>query len=878
MRALKRLLARMGNFAARRRGDARLREEMEEHLAMQTEENLRAGMSSAEARRQARLKFGAVEAVREQYHAEEGLPFLESLLQDLRFSLRQLRRSPGFTLVVVLTMTLGIGATTAVFTLVYSTLLRSLPYPQADRIVAIHDTRISGQSTGGLMSVPRYFDVLARNRSFASMGFFFFDQSTMVAGNRLPVAVQAAGTNAAFWDVLGARPILGRTFNAHDDQTKMPQTVVLSYRGWQKLFGRDPGVLHEHITLDGVAATIIGVMPPGVDAPSGIDMWHAAQFSASGWNYRGEGVRFINVFARLRPGVTAAMAQSDLNRIGAQLQGQYAQTDGMWRFTSESLRNDRYGALRPALLALQLAAALLLLIACINVASLLLSRGTARQREIAVRRALGASARRIARQFLTESLVLATISGIAGLAAAGALVRGAAAKLPGRLSVPGTIEMHWPVAALAAAVSMLAGIAFGVAPAVESRRVALNTAMKRGEARLGGSGHGLRSALVAAQAGLSLVLLVGAALLGESLWNLVKQPLGFVPEHVLTFSVKLPWDAENAAITSFYDAVQRRLEALPGVLAVGQISALPTKDWHLRSNFDADWLPRIPNQPAINAEDRSIAGNFLSAMLVPLLQGRSFTDADTRLRQPPVLVNQALAQRFLPGGNPIGRHLLAGGESHEIVGVIANIRGTAGSLSNPVGPEVYWPADSPGASAQGRYFVVRTRSMPATLVNSIREQVHAVDPLQAIGDVATMDELLDKSVAQPRLNMAVVAAFAGIALLLACVGIYGVVAFSAAQRTQEIGVRMALGATRGQIAGLFVRRAMMPAIAGLAVGTGLALAASHLLRSQLYGVRADDPRIYALSVAALLIPVLVAAMGPALRAARTNPMDALRID
>jgi putative ABC transport system permease protein len=878
MRALQRILKRTRNFAGSRRGDTRLREEMEAHLAMEAEENVRAGMSPMEARRQARLKFGAVEAVREQYHAEEGLPLLESLVQDTRFSLRQLRRSPGFTLTVVLTLTLGIGATTAIFTLVYATLLRSLPYPAADRIVAIHDTRISGQSTGGLMSVPRYFDLLARNRSFASMGFFFFDQSSMIAGNRLPMAVQAAGTNAAFWNVLGTRPMLGRTFDARDDQPKMPETVVLSYSGWQKLFGGNPGVLHEPITLDGAAATIVGVMPPGVDAPSGIDMWHTAQFASSGWNYRGEGVRFINVFARLRPGVTTAMAESDLNRIGVQLQGEYPQTDGVWRFTSESLRNDRYGALRPALVALQMAAAILLLIACINVANLLLSRGTARQREVAVRRALGASAGRIARQFLTESVVLAMIGGATGLAAAWVLVHGAAAKLPGRLSVPGTVEMRWQVAALAAAVSMLTGIAFGFVPAVESGKVELNRAMKRGEARMGGSGHRLRGALVAAQAGLSLVLLVGAALLGESLWQLVRTPLGFEPDHLLTFSVKLPWDAQNAAITNFYDAVQRRIEALPGVVAVGQISALPTRDWHLRSSFDADWLPRIPSQPAINAEDRSIAGNFLGAMRVALLQGRTFTDADTRLPQSPVLVNQALAQRFLPGGSPIGRHLLAGGESHEIVGVIANVRGTAGSLSNPVGPEVYWPADSPGASAQGRSFVVRTEVPPATLVHSIREQVHAVDPRQAIGDVATMDELLDKSVAQPRLNMAVVAAFAGIALLLACVGIYGVVAYFVAQRTQEIGVRIALGATRNQIAWLFLRRAMVPAIAGVAAGTGLALAAGRLLSSQLYGVQVDDPRIYAASAAVLLVPVLVAAMGPALRAAKMNPMDALRIE
>jgi putative ABC transport system permease protein len=871
----------VSRFAAmfrRRALDRETEEELRSHLEMAAEENRRRGMSAEEARRKAMRDFGGVTQVRETVRMREGVPFLENLRRDVAYALRQMRKSPGFAAVVVLTLALGIGATTAIFTLVYSTLLRALPFPQDQRIIAIHDTRMQGQSTGGLVSGPRYWDVRARNRSFESMGFFYFGQGTLIAGTKLPVSVRKARTNAGFFEVLGVRALLGRTYDAHDDQPHMPETVVLSYAAWQKLFDGDPGVINRQVTLDQNAVTIVGVMPPSFDSPSGAELWHSAEFDeADESGDRGEGSRFINVFARLRTGVTLAMAQGDLARIGEQLRREHPDTDGMWQFRSETLREDRYGAMRPTLLVLTIASALLLVIACINVANLLLSRATARQREVALRRALGASTGRVTMQFLTESLVLGVAGGGVGVAAAFALVRGVAAKLPGRLGLPGTVAMSWPVVCVALLIAVGTGIAFGIAPAMENRRMELNTAMKRGEARLGGGGHRLRSALVAVQVGLSLILLVGATLLAESLWHLLKNPMGFEPEHLLTFSIKLPWGTKDAVVRNFYANVQERMEALPGVTAVGQTDAPPATDFHLRSNFDADWLPRIANQPAINAEDRNIGGNFLGAMGTPLLAGRALTAGDSMVKNIPVLVNQELVLEYLPGGNPLGRHLLVEGTPHEIVGVIANLRGTAGSIANAPGPEVYWPADGSGGVTQ-RFFVVRSRVNPDQLVRAVREQVAAVDPNQVIANVGTMDELLDKAVAQPRLNMAVVASFAGIALVLACVGIYGVVAFFVAQRTQEIGVRMALGSTRGAIALLFVKRAVVPAGVGLVVGTGVSLGVTQLLRSQLYGVRADDPLVYAVSIAALVVPVVMATLRPALVAASVNPVEALRAE
>ena len=803
---------------------------------------------------------------------------LECLAQDTRFSLRQMRRSPGFTFMVVLTMALGIAATTTMFTVVYSTLLRSLPYPQSERIVAIHDTRIAGRSAGGLMTGPRFYDIEARNRSFSSLAFFYFDESTLIAGKKLPIYVNAAGVNAGFWDVFDTAPMLGRVLNARDDVPHAPQTVVLSYPGWQRLFGGDPNVIGEQVTLDQQAATIVGVMPRDFSAPGGVDFWRAAQFGPNNWgNYRGDGLRDTNVFGRLRLGVTLAQAQADLDRIGEQLRREYPSSDGAWRFTSETLREYRYGQVQSALVVLLIASALLLLIACINVANLLLSRATTRQREVALRRALGASGRRVAFQLLVESVLLALAGGGTGILLAFVLTRIAATSLPGILGRPGTIHMDGVVIGVALLISVATGIVFGVVPVLETRKVQLHSALKQGETRLGGSsGNWLRSVLVGVQVGLSLVLLVGASLLAESLWNLMKQPLGFEPEHLLTVRVVLPLNTRPEAVRNFYNDVQQRIENLPGVEAAGQISSPPMTDFHVRGSFDADWLPQVANQPAISAENRNIAGNLLVAMGTPLLAGRAFTAADQVSTVPPVLVNEALVREFLPKGNPIGHHLLLNGQAHEIVGVVADVRGVSGAIAAEPGPAVYWPANANGG--WHRYFLVRTKVPPEQLAKSIREQVYQADPRQSVGGIETMDQLLGDAVAQPRLNAAVFASFAGIALLLACVGIYGVVSYLAAQRTQEIGVRMALGATRGDITRLFVRRAMVPAAIGLATGTVVSLAANRLLRSQLYGVQPDDLRLYLACLLVLLAPLLVATLRPAIRAGKTEPMEALRAE
>jgi putative ABC transport system permease protein len=524
------------------------------------------------------------------------------------------------------------------------------------------------------------------------------------------------------------------------------------------------------------------------------------------------------------------------------------------------------------------ASGFVLLVACINVANLLLARAAVREREVALRRALGASERRIRLQFLTEGALLATSGGIAGLGLTFLLVRTMAAKLPGRLGSNGIVQMNWPIVGFAFGLAVACGIVFGLAPAIRNRDAALNIGLKQGGMQPSGEAVGWgRNIFVSIQVALSLVLLVGATLLGESLWKLVKSPLGFVPERVLTFRLVLPWGARPDVARNFYADVQQRLEALPGVIAVGQTSALPTEDWHLRATFDADWLPQTDHHDAVNAEIRSISGDFLGALATPLLSGRELTAGDGISKPQRVMVNRTFAQQYLPGGNIIGRHLADATGPLEIVGVISDVRGTGGSIAGKVGPEVYFSTDGIHPVTR-RSFVVRSQVPPEQLIQSVREQVHQVDPQQAVADVAMMDELLDKAVAQPRFNTALIVVFAVLTLLLACVGIYGVAAWVVAKRFREIGVRMALGATRGQILLLFLSRALKASIVGIIAGIAAAFPLTYFLRSQLYGVTAGNPWVYAVSIPVLLLPVLIATLRPALQAASINPVEALRTE
>lgn len=564
-----------------RKRDADLKRELQSDLELEEEEQREKGLLQAEARYAARRGFGNVTLLREQAHEAWGWAPIERLAQDFRYAWRQLRKSSGFTSAVIATLMLGIGATTAIFTIVDSALLRSLPYPEADRIVRVQDLRTQGLSAAGLMKVPRFFDLQARNRSFENVAFFYFDNATVIAGARTPIAIRGVGANAQFWQVFQGTPLLGRIFGERDDKPNAPDVAVLSYKGWQQIFQGDPHVVGSQVTMNQKTTTIIGVMPQQFNVPNEIDLWHPAKFVPGKWTWRGAGSGFLNVFGLLRPDVSMQAAQSDLTRIGEQLQHEYPDSDGIWQFGRRSFRDDLYGELRPALIVLWVASVFLLLMACINLTNLLLTRAVAREHEVALRRALGASEGRIRLQFLTESTLLALIGGSAGLGLAWVLIRLAVSRLPGRLGTPGTVQMDAAVVWFAFGVTVASGIVSGLAPALRRIGDVPNLSLKqRDQHPVGASTGWMRTVYISIQVGLSLVLLVGASLLGKSLWSLIKSPLGFTPDHLLTFEINLPWSADHNVIRNFFLNTQRRIEALPGVTAVGQIDALPSVDWH----------------------------------------------------------------------------------------------------------------------------------------------------------------------------------------------------------------------------------------------------------------------------------------------------------
>jgi len=869
------LLRKLALLLDRNRFRSELDEEMAFHRAEAEQNLIASGMSPKAARRAAKRQFGNVARLREESH--EAVAFrIETVWQDLRYALRQMLRAPGFTLAVILTLALGVGANTAIFSVVQATLLRPLPYPDAERIVAIKDERTEGPSPGGLMSVPRFFDIAERTQSFEKLTTFYFDKPSMIDGAHAPENLSGVGIIGPFWSLFGVQPLLGRFFEEDQAHPNAGSVAVLSYAAWRRLFASDRNIVGKAVSLDKHTATIIGVAPAGFSYPRGVDIYRPSHFSPSDWKgYRGDGTRFVNTFGLIKQGIPLATAQSELRILATQLASEHPSSDAPWRFTGQTLREYTFGTLRPVLLVLLAASAVLLLIACLNVANLLLSRATARQREVALRQALGASRMRIVRQLITESLLLALFGGGTGLAAAAALVRFAGTRLPGALRVGGAsgqgVTLDWPVVLFALGVTLAAGLLFGLAPVVSSRRGNLTEALKVGEARAA-SAHGnrMRSAFIALQVALSLMLLVSACLLTESLWKLTRSPLGFTPEHVLTFETSLWMLNGNAApVDRFYDEVQRHLESLPGVTAVGQISALPTVSWHLRSSYGADWMPQTDHRDSVYAENRHIAGNYLEAMQIPLLAGRELRPDDGL----DVLVNQEFVRQYSPDSSPVGRHLL-NDHTISIVGIIGNVRGTAGSIAEPVQPEIYWPAAGLGQ----RSFAVRSQLPTAQLLPLVINAVRQVDPQQAIGKVQTLDDLLSIDTAQPRLNMALLVSLAAIALALSCVGIYGVVAYSVAQRRQEIGVRMALGASRIQISALFLKRTFTSALVGLAVGGVATLPLTHLLRSQLYGIQPNDPTTFSIATLLLLAPVFAASLRPALQAASVDPMEALRTE
>ena len=896
MNFLRRWLTRITNFVTGRCDDQRLREEMEEHIALQTAENLHAGMSPPEARRQAVLKFGAREGVRENYHAEQGLPFLENLLRDVRYGVRVLAKSPGFAAVAILTMALGIGATTAIFSLVDATLLHPLSYPHPEQLVRLEDDLpgVGAQDAG--ISIPEWKD-LKRSGIFQYVVLESFG-SVNLTGSSHPSRIQFEPVTPGYFALLGVKPELGRTFNPEDPTPGFTLDVVISDGLWKRAFGGDPKILGRSLRLDNDLYRVIGVMPAGFHDPGrtpgerNTDLWAASNFSGDPAPPPLRNSRLtLQTMARLKPGLTIAAAQSRLDALVASLQKQFPEdypVESGWKVQLIPLKESVFGNVRQSLILLLGAVGLVLLIGCVNVANLLLARASSRGREMAVRQALGAARNRLVRQLLTESLLLSLLGGVAGLAilfcTRGSLLQ----MLPESLPRLHDISINWSVMLFALGASLLAGTIFGLAPAFQVGRLDLGQ-MLRVEGR-GSRGSReqtkMRHVLVVAEFALSLVLMIASGLLLRSFWELFKVPLGFNPQRVMAVHLWLP--VPNDPKTDIYGSpaqeapflreLLRRGRTLPGVqeVALGLDASIPLSHDRNVSPLILEGREVQSRDPAL-VEQSDVSPEYFHLLEMPLLRGRLFSDLDNEKAPQVAVINQAMARTYWPNGDPLGKRLKVRPSSKSwitVIGVIANAR--TESLADAGVPQIYLSLYQ--TMAKELAIFLRGQLDPGAIPAEVREQVQNVNPELPVYGAQTLAGALAASLATRRFMMEIVATFAATALLLAALGIYGVISYIVSERTRDIGIRLALGAQRQNILEMVLRQGMGLAISGAVVGLVGALIASHLMAGLLYGVRPTDPLTF-LGVTLLLTFVALAACYiPACRAMRINPLIALRYD
>jgi len=807
------------------------------------------------------------------------------IAQDVRYALRQLAMAPRFTAVAVLTLALGIGANTAIFSVIDALLLRPLPYAKPEQLVLISGQKKDSPVAGGALTWRRFEMVRDHSRSFAGVAAFVTETFNLT-GRGEPEEVPAARVSWNFFQVLGVRPVLGRSFREAEDKPGGDTVVLLSDAYWRRRFAADPSVVGGHLTLDQKDYAVIGVLPPGfrfdvfgqdVDlvAPRVFELNIATPQQIYG------GAGFLNFVARLAPGSSVRSAQAEMDTLAVQYRREnpkFPDADPSLVIHVGNLRDEMVANSRTAVLIVFGAVALVLLIACGNVASLLLSRAAGRKREIAVRIALGASRGSLVRQLLTESLILALLGGGLGAVAGSWGTRLLTSIAEG--SLPRAREIHTDplVLAFTLAISILAGVLFGLAPAIETSRSDLNSVL-RAEGRGTSSGrhsHALRNLLVVFQVALSTVLLMFAGLLVHSYLQLPARP-GFEPRNLLTMTVALSPTryVRGTQMTAFFDELVKRVRALPGVRAAAVTSALPVNPTR--------FSPALPEgQPQVNLAERPMfniqmfSPGFVGTMRAPLLQGRDFTDHDGEHDPFVVMVNQSLVRRYWPNGNPIGKRIWVGRvpDPMQVVGVLGDIRNV--NLAADPQPEIYLPfAQRPWAAMN---LITRVQGDPHPFIPAIRAAVFAIDRDQPVTAVKSMEEVLETAAARPRFTTWLLAALAATAVLLALVGIYGVVAYSSAQRTQEVGIRVALGASREDILRLILFHGVALAGTGMAIGIAAALLLTRLLAGLLYHVTATDPLTFVAGTLLFLLVSLAASLFPARRAMRVDPAVALRCE
>ena len=917
MKLLRRLFRRIRNLVSRERGQDRFLEEIEEHLICLTEENVQLGMSPEEARRQAMLKFGAVGAIREQYHAEKSLPLIESAAQDVRYAVRILRRSWGFTAIAATSLALAIGANTTMFSVMKQVLLERLEVPHADQLRLLHwhgDKNVainniwgildpgSGGLGGTSFSYPA-FEELRRDNSVLQDLFAFKDLGTVnatIEGDAQVVQVEAVSGN--FFDQMEVQPELGRPVQAPDDRVGAPPVALISAGLWARAFGSSPLVLGRTVKLNMVPVTIIGVTPPGFTGAQGAQSAQdffiplSAQPVVAPWGRKGSligdsspEVWWLNIMGRTKPGVSDAAVQAALDArlvalVRADLQPDASRTiprldvqDG-----SRGLFVSKRTFARPVTVLMGVVA-LVLLLACSNIASLLLARSTARQREIAMRMALGAGRARILRSVLTESLLLSALGGILGVALAYVGCR----VLPSLLANPWkpsdfTMPLDWVVLSFTGGITIASGLLFGIVPAWLVTRsdvgAALKSATRTSTLRRGFGGK----AIVGFQVMLSTLLVIGAFLFVGTLWNLARVNPGFRTDHLVIFAIVQPGSRYPApSDLDLHRRIEERLRALPGVDAL----TLSEVAYISGSMENTNFLPegeRIDPGNDQSAWSNAVGAGFFHTMGIPILMGRDFNAFDVAAAPKVGILSESLARRAFPGQNPIGKHFLAHfhplegkpGDLIEVVGVCGDTR--YWSLKEDPSGVFYQPYLQTPNLNFGATYEVRTSLSPGAIVPSLRKAVQAIDPDLPLQDIRTQQEQIVGSMQQERIIAALTASFGVLALVLACVGVYGVMAYCVAQRTSEIGIRMALGARPQQVLTMVLREGTWISAAGVACGIGMSFFAARLVQSLLYGMKANDLVVFAGAAVLLVLVGLAASWIPARRAAAGEPMQALR--
>ena len=873
------------------RSSSRIRADLDDELRfyfdMRTRELVEQGMPETVARREAVREFGDLEYTKRYCLAEDSMStreerrtdLLAELRQDLGHAWRTLRRAPGFAVVALVTLALGIGANTAIFSVVNGLLLRDLPFADADGLVRVWGTRRDTERERSQISAADYVDVKARQRTFSTLGAFAWGGGTFI-GTGDPVRLSGGRVDANVFVALNVRPALGRVFVAGEDSAGANPTIVLSHGMWQRLLGGDSAIVGKSIDVSGRMRTVIGVLPASFFFPT---MAEAEFFTPLDLSptlrdvNRARKFHNLGLIGRLRPGVSVAQARADLSAIMLQLEREYPQSNTAKSVAAVGMREAVVGDVRPALLVLLGASVLVLLIACANVAGMLLSRAVTRRQELAVRAALGAGRARLVRQLVTESLVLALCGGIVGVAIAALGTRALVAAAANMLPATAQVGLDGTVLATMFVVTILSGAVFGLVPALAASR-GMHDALKdatRGSSS-GAARHRLRTALVTGQLALAVVLLVGAGLLVRSLMRLQQTDLGYSIDSVLTFDVNLVGEryGTGAAQDQFFDVLYSRIAALPGVVAVGGSGNIPLRGGSSAS-FAIDGRPQ-PEGKLPEVGYQPVSDDLFKAMGIPLKQGRAFGASDHENAPKVAILSEGLAKAYWPNASPIGSRVRLGPDPqsplHEVVGVVGDIRM---GVSDEPRPTAYLSSrqDHWGGAA----VVVRTTlSDPTALLPAVRRELRAIDPTLPVSSASSMKQVQSDRLTDRRLPMQLMAAFALLALVLAAVGVYGVMAYSVASRTREIGVRVALGAQPRNVFGMIVRQGLGPAGVGLAIGLAAAVALGGVLRKLLYGIAPTDPATFAAVTVTLLAVAIAACLIPARRALRVDPLDALR--